>query len=496
MTCFAIKQTMSSSNYNKKNDNGGKNKDQSDSLDNGVADEKKPPALSTFQKGTHGDGKESSFLTEKRLIAGISLASRQMQTKVAPGYSEKKDPVVTMMYPATASMSDSNNILYQDNQSSSITKVSKVSHAKATLLTPVSRQMQTKVAPGYLEKKDPVVTMMYPATANISDSNNILYQDNQTSSTGKFSHAKNAILTTADRFPANSFAEELKEEELEKQAHPGAYQVEGLRSTQQHDSSEHVNIELFTNEVVGEHGQLEPAPLFKAELVVEPELASASVVDVEAEEKALFQRQVRTAFVIILVMGILVSIIAIPIQLTKTKQTVGPTTAPTEYPTASPTSMLFGFLASNTFDDGLALATTGSSQQMAMKWLEDHGINSPMDYKLLQFYALVVLYYETAGRRWISSTSRYNDDQWLQPNSRTNNTFDFCHWKGILCNETKSIYSLNLTDEGLVGSIPPEIAALGQSLSKNRFANKLGFADSCNLTLCFAGILVKQGIWT
>ena len=374
--------------------------------------------FSTFQDGNHGNYEESSFLIEKRLIHGRICASKQIQAKLPPTYSERVDPAVTKD-PVSANMSDSNNVMYQDNQKSSIAKVSKISNAKATLLSPVSRRMQTKVPPTYSEKKDPDVTKD-PVSINISDSNNVMYQYNQKSSIAKVSkishHAKATLpptvsrqmqtklapsystkedpdvtmypvsakmsdsdsvtyqdnqktsigkITTAGHSHLHPFAEELKEEELEKQAHPGAYQVQGLGSTEQHDSFfEKVDIELLTKEVVSEHAQQEPEPLLIAKLVVQPELASASVVDVEAEEKALFQRQVRTAFVIILVIGILVSIIAIPIQLTKTKPTAGPTTAPTKYPTASPTSMLFGILATNTFDDGLALATIGSSQQM------------------------------------------------------------------------------------------------------------------------------------
>ena len=65
-----------------------------------------------------------------------------------------------------------------------------------------------------------------------------------------------------------------------------------------------------------EQGQLEPATLFNAELVVDSELASsASLVDVEAEETVQCQRQVKTALLIFLVIGIFFSIL---IQLKKT----------------------------------------------------------------------------------------------------------------------------------------------------------------------------------
>jgi hypothetical protein len=84
-----------------------------------------------------------------------------------------------------------------------------------------------------------------------------------------------------------------------QQAHPGAFPVRGSRITPQHDS--------FLN------GDNNPATLFNAELVVDSELASsASLVDVEAEETAQCQRQVKTALLIFLVIDIFVSI---PIQL-------------------------------------------------------------------------------------------------------------------------------------------------------------------------------------
>ena len=86
-----------------------------------------------------------------------------------------------------------------------------------------------------------------------------------------------------------------------QQAHPGAFPVRGSRITPQHDS--------FLN------GDNNPATLFNAELVVDSELASsASLVDVEAEETAQCQRQVKTALLIFLVIDIFVSI---PIQLKK-----------------------------------------------------------------------------------------------------------------------------------------------------------------------------------
>ena len=102
-----------------------------------------------------------------------------------------------------------------------------------------------------------------------------------------------------------------------------------------------------------------------------------------------------------LVIGLLVTIIATPIQLTRPEQTPNPTLAPTGSPTTSniptmtptdipsqsPSSNLFGYLADNAFDDGAALETAGTSQYRAMSWLEEKLIpqQSPeIDFNLLQ----------------------------------------------------------------------------------------------------------------
>ena len=127
-----------------------------------------------------------------------------------------------------------------------------------------------------------------------------------------------------------------------------------------------------------------------------------------------------------------------------------------------------------------------------MSWLEEKLIpqqSTEIDFNLLQFYVLVVLYYEAVGKAWTSSVS-LSRDQWLQKNDF--GEYNFCEWRGIGCIGT-NITSLQLNGEGLVGSIPPEIAALGQKLSKQRFERKHGFAEFCNLTTTFACYFVEQG---
>jgi len=43
--------------------------------------------------------------------------------------------------------------------------------------------------------------------------------------------------------------------------------------------------------------------------------------------------------------------------------------------------------------------------------------------------------------------------------------YNYCEWRGVDCNGT-AITSLQLSGEKLDGSLPPEIAALGQSLRR------------------------------
>jgi len=222
-----------------------------------------------------------------------------------------------------------------------------------------------------------------------------------------------------------------------QQTLPGAFPVLGLVTSSQNNSYVNDNVAIDTND-----GQLEHTTLFNAELVVDPELARASVVDIEAEEKAQCKRQVRTALVLFLVIGLLVTIIATPIQLTRPEQTPNPTLAPTGSPTTSniptmtptdipsqsPSSNLFGYLADNAFDDGAALETAGTSQYRAMSWLEEKLIpqQSPeIDFNLLQHYVLAVIYFEAVGKTWLSTLSQSNTyEKWLEPNEYGD--YNFC----------------------------------------------------------------------
>ena len=179
----------------------------------------------------------------------------------------------------------------------------------------------------------------------------------------------------------------------------GAFPVRGPGFIPQDDSFLHVATALAgTNNVRDDHGQPEPrpAPILNEVFVKDPEIASSSIADQKAVEKSQCWPQRWRVLATVLVIGILVSIIAIVIKkLTEPGLSARPTLAPS----ASPSQSLSGFLAGHSFDNGAALSTPGSSQQLALSWLQQLTLdNMPRDYTLLQFYALAVFNYATGDR--------------------------------------------------------------------------------------------------
>ena len=252
------------------------------------------------------------------------------------------------------------------------------------------------------------------------------------------------------------------------QALPGAFPVQGQGTSPQNYSFVNGNVDFDTNEIRSEHGQLEPATPFNAELVVNPELASASLVDIEAEEKAQCRRQVRTALVLFLVIGILVSVIAIPIQLLKPEPSFN-TPHPSETPSASPSENWVGFIVENSFDNGAALSTPGTSQEKALTWVMQNAVyNNATNYIWLQLYVLAVYNYATDDL--LSCLS------WLRK-SGTPSQYQFCDWRFISCNNQSDITVLGTVNLELDGSLPPEIGLLKNltflDLSSNKFNGTL-----------------------
>ena len=235
-------------------------------------------------------------------------------------------------------------------------------------------------------------------------------------------------------------------------------------------------------------------PTLKAFLVNDDTgvVASATILDVEAEEKKNQRRRMRTILGSFITASIIATAVAVPVVLTQSgsaQTVVGtptsspvPSAVPSFTPTSSPSTALFGFLAANSFDGGSALDIPGSPQQMALDWLVNVSGIFEMDYHLLQNYALVTFYFETAGQQWIStedfdfkrsilqSSTIVNDEtfkgEWLNVTPSVN-PLGFCNWLGVVCSDNREIDSLILSDSRLKGSIPAELGILHKSLSKS-----------------------------
>ena len=79
-------------------------------------------------------------------------------------------------------------------------------------------------------------------------------------------------------------------------------------------------------------------------------------------------------------------------------------------------------------DNGKALLTAGSSQQMALAWVENSTTlyNSARDYILLQYYALAVIYYSA------ESDTQSDLQNWLKIG------YKFCDWLSVGCNNNRT----------------------------------------------------------
>jgi hypothetical protein len=97
-----------------------------------------------------------------------------------------------------------------------------------------------------------------------------------------------------------------------------------------------------------------------------------------------------------------------------------------------------------------------SPQSLAASWLiNDSEAETYSNRRLLQRYALATLYYSTNGERWSQSST-----SWVAQRS------DECVWSGIECNNAGGVEVLQLSNDNLSGSLPPEIQLLSNSLEE------------------------------
>lgn len=139
-------------------------------------------------------------------------------------------------------------------------------------------------------------------------------------------------------------------------------------------------------------------------------------------------------------------------------------TAPADNPTPSPTSAatatddnssLRNVISSVAPDSVLALLDeSGSSAEQALQWLEqeqaDGSLESLTDAAIVQRFAVAAFGYATGVDQWSTSSS------WL--------SMEECSWFGIGCDDAGVVTSLELSNNRLTGSLPPELALLSSSL--------------------------------
>jgi hypothetical protein len=125
-------------------------------------------------------------------------------------------------------------------------------------------------------------------------------------------------------------------------------------------------------------------------------------------------------------------------------------------PTSSPSRQevlqeLESLLSLVSFDNGTALQTPLTPQNMALNWLANNtNLDTYSDAKKIQRFALATLFYSTNGTTW------YVNDTWMS------NHEDECGWynNGASLCTRGSIDRLNLEMNNLVGKIPNELALL------------------------------------
>lgn len=152
-----------------------------------------------------------------------------------------------------------------------------------------------------------------------------------------------------------------------------------------------------------------------------------------------------------------------------TAGSTGTTAEGSPEPTMSPTSEVFDIILTHSRYKGLEFTDPNSYQSKAAKWVEDTaqlGVQTPE--RLVQRYALACLYYSTNAvktewtdelfgvdviRGWIDETGWLNYD-------------DECSWYKVTCNGNGKVTKIQLSQNRLTGSLPPELVLLNDSLEE------------------------------
>ena len=194
--------------------------------------------------------------------------------------------------------------------------------------------------------------------------------------------------------------------------------------------------------------------------------------------------------------------------------TRAPVAAPTSPPTRAPTpnifppptpgqqpsapsppvdeDLLLEFLTQLSTDGGEALRDPTSPQYAAMQWLRSDANQGIFDDVIfIQRFALATLYYSSGGEQWTSSSG------WMTEASE-------CEWYSSstssqsICDADGRLLELNLSNNNLAGTIPPELNLLSAALSKFAFSfNFMQWHWICSdnrISECSLSSIVQQSV--
>jgi histone H3/H4 len=232
---------------------------------------------------------------------------------------------------------------------------------------------------------------------------------------------------------------------------PGAFREGGLSNEEGYEEDERT---------IESHTEPEPIPpTLSAELVntVEEERR------VQAQIDQALQRQLQKAAVAEVVLNrgrrrwvilllLILTVLGVVLGITLRPDAAVSIPVPTPVPTLSLGDLSY-LLGSVSSDNGEALQSSSTPQNMAFKWLaNDTLLGTYTNETIIQRYALATLYYSTNGDSWVNNAS------WLDDG-------DECDSFQVECTDGV-VASLNLSSNNLFGMIPPEIGLLSDSLSK------------------------------
>eukprot|EP00978_Attheya_sp_CCMP212_P047188 scaffold421253_cov59-Attheya_sp.AAC.2 len=124
------------------------------------------------------------------------------------------------------------------------------------------------------------------------------------------------------------------------------------------------------------------------------------------------------------------------------------------------------FLTERVVEEGWAtpaeLSDPSSPQSLALAWMIGDEVGTPCDLPNLdQRYGAAVFYYALDGDGWISNT------RWLS-------TDPVCDWFGINCNSNGLLTEIDLEENNLTGSLPPQLELFVKMMELKLSINNVG----------------------